>query len=618
MPIASPPLSRRRFVQAAGAATTALWLPQARSGGGSLEAYAGATSVRQGDALVFYARDPLGSLTLPKSVPISFFRIGATDQMVASSTALVRNQKVPANASTAGCAWASTYTLRVASNWPSGLYYAALGSGVLACYVPFVVTPASPTPGAKVLVQIPFTTAQAYNNYGGKSLYAYNSSGGVPATRVSFDRPFVDRLNFAVDPWQADLVRWLARNGVVADFCTSVDVHANTNVTRGYQLFLTAGHDEYWSRAMRVQLDTFIAGGGNVAILSGNTCWWQVRFEANLGVSNRTMVCYKSRTADPETRAAFKTTNWIDLVPPEPENSTIGLSWNLGASWTNGYQRPDTPYAVQRAEHWVFDGTGLAVGATFGGAYCGYECDALAARLGSDGRHYPTATDGTPPTLRVLAWADASGWDAAAKALGLSGEKSGHGAISIHSKGGTAGAVFNGGTIDWIRALQPELNGQTPTPFSRITRNVINRLSDRHVESADVLRWRNRQSNGDGFRHFFGLVGKAPAGATLDGMVFRAFIAPVANSVPVYRYKFPQANGDGERYHYSLNPNLGYGWIADGIAFHAYASQQPGTAAIYQHHIVQANGDGWRMTYSANLVEPGWVFDDVAFFAPLA
>lgn len=587
------------------------------AGSGALEAYASGTSVRQGGSISFHARNPLGSRTKDKNFTMTVVKLGVPDQNMLTATVSLRDRVVPANASSDGCGWPAEYVLNVPVTWPSGLYYATFGAGVQVCCVPFVIRPASGTVAEKVLVQIPVTTAQAYNSYGGKSLYAYNSTAEVPATNVSFDRPHTDPSNLAFDPWQAPFVRWLAKNRISADFCTSIDLHQDALLLNGYQLFLTAGHDEYWSRAMRSKLDAFVAAGGNAAIFSGNTCWWQIRLEANVsGVANRSLVCYKSRTTDPDTRAAFKTTNWIDLVPPEPENSTIGLGWNLGASWTNAFARPDTPYVVHRSEHWVFDGTGFSRGGRFGGSYSGYETDALAFRTGTDGHVYPTAVDKAPSTLRILALADASTWDAQAKALGLGGEKSGYAAISIHSRGGAAGAVFNGGTIDWATALQPELDGQIATPFSRMTLNVVTRLSGRHLESADVKRWHNIQTSGDGARYFFTVGVDSPVGAILDGVAFRAFAESTPNATPVYRYRYPQVNGDGDRYIYSMNANLGYGWLGDGIAFHAFATNLVGTAAVYQHHAVQANGDGWRFFYSLNLIESGWTFDGVAFFVP--
>ena len=48
----------------------------------------------------------------------------------------------------------------------------------------------------------------------------------------------------------------------------------------GYRsLFLSVGHDEYWSSAMRDTVEGFIGRGGHAAFLSGNTSFWQVRLE---------------------------------------------------------------------------------------------------------------------------------------------------------------------------------------------------------------------------------------------------------------------------------------------------------------------------------------------------
>lgn len=593
---------------------------QAAAASSALEVYVSATSVKAGSVIRFYGRDPLGSTLLDKTFSLTITRMGSPDVNVLTTSIKLRKRTVPSTAYSTGCGWPANLSLAVPSTWKSGLYWATVGTGSATTTVPFVVRPASPTPGTRVLVQVPVTTMQAYNNYGGKSLYEYNSSGGVRASKVSFDRPHTDPWNYAFDPWQASIVRWLALKGIAADYCTSVDLHADATLLAPYGLFLTAGHDEYWSRTMRDRLDAFVANGGNAAILSGNTCWWQIRFEAGSGVANRTVACYKSSTADPITDASQKTVNWVDLQPPYPENKTIGLSWKLGAAWTNAQPRPDTPYVVHRPEHWAFEGTGLAAGSAFGGAYSGYEIDALEFIRDSNGHPTPTGADGTPATLRVLALADASNWDAQAKALGLPGEKSGFGAISVHSRGGASGTVFNAGATDWVLGLQPELDGQSPTPISRITLNVINKLSARYSETADVRQYHIVQASGDGWRSYYSVDGTAPAGAVLDGLAFRAFAQPAANTSPVYRYRAAQSNGDGNLYFYTLDGGLNpaYGWTLDGVAFHVYAWAAAGTQPIYQHHLVQANGQ-WRYFYSTlSSVGTGWVLDGVAFHVPTA
>ena len=84
-------------------------------------------------------------------------------------------------------------------------------------------------------------------------------------------------------------MRWAERNGYAFDVAISTDLETVPGVLDGYRLFVCAGHDEYWSWGMRDALDAHTGGGGNAAILSGNTCFWQVRFDHDAG----TMTCFK-------------------------------------------------------------------------------------------------------------------------------------------------------------------------------------------------------------------------------------------------------------------------------------------------------------------------------------
>jgi hypothetical protein len=95
----------------------------------------------------------------------------------------------------------------------------------------------------------------------------------VRGTKVSFDRPLSDPTSLGWDAWTPVFVRWLEAKGIVADYCTSLDLHADGAVLNGYKLMALAGHDEYWSLEMRSNFDKFVASGGNAAIFSGNTCW---------------------------------------------------------------------------------------------------------------------------------------------------------------------------------------------------------------------------------------------------------------------------------------------------------------------------------------------------------
>jgi hypothetical protein len=628
-------LNRRRFVQTSVAVGAPLILPAARGAATStpsstaaspaaatsaaaaskqLEAYAGAVSVKQGGSIDFFVRDPSGGVLLGKFQPLTITRMGVTDKQVFSTTVLVYFRSVPADASTKGCRWGLTYRLSVPSTWASGVYYATVGSGDTACLVPFVVRAATRTAAAKVLVQVPISTVQAYNNYGGKSLYDFNSTGGK-ATQVSFDRPLSDPKNNGFDGWTPPLVRWLESKGIVADYCCSVDLHADAKLLTGYSLFLTAGHDEYWSVPMRQNLDKFVANGGNAAILSGNTCWWQVRFDS----TGRTMTCYKSRSADPIADASLKTINFQDLVPANPENTTTGLSYLRGGSWTNASARPQHPFVVKHPTHWAFAGLNFSQDTSFGGAYVGYETDAADFVVGADGRYFPTGLDGSPATLRILAQADASAWDAEAKALGLSGERSGYAAMAVFSRGGKQGTVFNVGTVDWVYGLKPELAGQAPTPISTITLNVIRKLSAAWTETAEVRRYVSSPASGAP-TYFYTTDTKGPAGMTLDASAFAAMVQAGTGTTPVYRFFAPSSDPQApKRYHYSTDPTTltTFGWTADGVAFHAYAADGAGRRAVYQFRTQNALGET-VLYFSTEITGlPGWVSDSPAFFVPV-
>ena len=54
--------------------------------------------------------------------------------------------------------------------------------------VPFILRERA-SADSSILVQASVNTWEAYNNWGGKSLYDFNSTDLAPANRVSFDRP---------------------------------------------------------------------------------------------------------------------------------------------------------------------------------------------------------------------------------------------------------------------------------------------------------------------------------------------------------------------------------------------------------------------------------------------
>ena len=278
-------------------------------------------------------------------------------------------------------------------------------------------------------------TWHAYNDFGGPNLY----TGG---THVAMQRPMAAGYLYkppgkgrrvtgtgAPDPqnaahvgyiqlnhlsgyagsagwpdWELPFIEWAEREGFEIGVCTNADLEEHPEVLDGASLYLSVGHDEYWSRGMRDTVEAFIARGGNAAFFSGNTSLWQVRIE---GDDHDVMVGYKGFFKnDPlmgTDREPEVTTFWSDVVVGRPENHMTGVSFTRG-----GYHRIGRNvtsglggYTVHRADHWIFDGTGLGYGDVLGAGatVVGYECDGCVFTY-RDGLPYPTGEDGTPIDVR--------------------------------------------------------------------------------------------------------------------------------------------------------------------------------------------------------------------------
>src|SRR5690606_16855327 len=100
------------------------------------------------------------------------------------------------------------------------------------------------------------TTWQAYNTYGGNSLYQ-GGPGTNPgrAYKVSYNRPFATRAVDGGQDWvfnaEYPMVRWLESNGYDVSYITGIDTHRSGTLLLNHKAFLSVGHDEYWSGQQR-------------------------------------------------------------------------------------------------------------------------------------------------------------------------------------------------------------------------------------------------------------------------------------------------------------------------------------------------------------------------------
>jgi hypothetical protein len=260
--------------------------------------------------------------------------------------------------------WMPVLRLSIPAEWPSGEYAVVLRPRLgAASYVPFVVRPGGGAV-ASVLVVSAAATWQAYNDWGGASLY-HGSTANAPtithgrrAVRVSFDRPYALAQGAGYQQrWELQFVRWLEREGRGVDYAADIDLELHPEVLAGRQLIVFPGHHEYWSRPMRSALEGAVAAGTNVAFLSANEIYWQVRLDPSpLGPARR-VTCYRDPRLDPIAlrHPALATCHWRDAPVSDPEALLVGQMYG------HVVRRPGD-WVVRNASHWLYEGTGLADG----------------------------------------------------------------------------------------------------------------------------------------------------------------------------------------------------------------------------------------------------------------
>ena len=493
--------------------------------------YVWPNSALAGERVLVHARGAQGAAQL------EIARVDKERTVVLTRDVRVQPEELPPDADAFGCEWPVTAEVIVDGSWPSGYYEVVVTSstGSTADAQPteavafFVVRATQPDPSRPLLV-LSTNTWNAYNDVAGTNIYNGGTHANFvrpfspgflrkpdgPGSRVTVLGPPDPRMRTHVGhirthglsawsgsagwpSWELPFVRWAESHGFGVDYAVNADLQFVPDLLEGRRLYLSVGHDEYWSWEMRDAVEDFIAAGGNAAFMSGNVSFWQVRLEDE----GRTMVGYKQRFAqDPvygTDRQERLTSIWSDQLIGRPETHMTGLTFNRG-----GYHRIGRSvgggaggYTVHRPDHWLFEGTELFRGDLLGavGTVVGYECDGCELQL-IDGVPVPTGTDGCPPGTVVLATAPASPFTRATAqrpvpddALSevefhawrvLGGHdadtarrlEAGHAVFAVRDGEAGHGTVVSTGCTDWVWGLDA-----ADPAIERITTNMLSRLS---------------------------------------------------------------------------------------------------------------------------------------------
>jgi hypothetical protein len=443
----------------------------------TLGGYASKVSVKPGDSLTFYISTDLNRFNL------RIYRWGVQKELVAEFNDLHGGiQPVPDSAYYYGCRWKPNLTIVIPANWKSGVYTAEFPTSKMVERIIFIVRPAYPH--AKILFNISVNTYQVYNTFGGKSGYDHFSTDRKRSYIVSFDRPYAGLgdgfwggrpyTNYGGPngKWEQYFIWWLEKEKYEVDYCTDIDVDREPELLSNYKLLIIVGHSEYWSRGMRNNIENFVRSGGNLAIFSGNTCWWQIRYTDD----HRSIICFKNYNIDPlyGLRNDLVTDLWFKYPVNDPPNKFLGSNYREGGRPLT-ISREYGGYTVYNDQCWVYNGTGLSNGDKFGFKVVdsinfrwitalGYEVDGTSFDI-KNGNLVPNGLDGTPENAMILAsvLAKKDYKESVSDTIG-------HGTIVLLKYG--KGYVFNAGTTDWSYSLGAL--GVADSAVVKVTRNVIN------------------------------------------------------------------------------------------------------------------------------------------------
>ncbi|WP_409344834.1 N,N-dimethylformamidase beta subunit family domain-containing protein [Paenibacillus sp. MBLB4367] len=425
----------------------------------AIEGYASRTSVYPGERIDFMVST---SPACPFSVDI--YRLGYYDGTGGRHVLHLgpfegEEQPVPPETTERlrECKWQPSVTLQIPDDWVSGVYLAKLtkqASLRAQSYMIFVVKQRRKT---EILVQVSDLTWQAYNKWPAtSSLYDDGANAWFtgPHVRVGFDRPYSKYFQVVDSPlscgsgefllWEFPLAYWLEAEGYDVTYCSNLDLHGDPGLLETCQVFISVGHDEYWTREMYQHATAARDKGVSLLFLSGNAVYHEI-------------IPYDDNVAAAPFRSFARKQRFCD------EQQLMGT-----ASFASGYG----DWTVAKPEHWVFAGTGMKAGDSIPGLI-GWEYHGLPAKEIAG--------------LEILAHSDLVGHQPEALECADGTLRVGDGKhAAVIYPGPRNNWVFNAGTIWWAEGLSNPPGhipasgtfGRVLGPDSRVqqmTRNLLAR-----------------------------------------------------------------------------------------------------------------------------------------------
>ncbi|MGF9764639.1 N,N-dimethylformamidase beta subunit family domain-containing protein, partial [Microvirga sp. 0TCS3.31] len=466
------------------------------AGSSNIEGFATDISINRGNRVDFKIN------TDSSNYRIDIYRLGYYGGLGARKVATlehsgVQTQPTPLRDSTTGLVdagnWSVSASWEIPADAVSGIYVAKLvrQDGTAGQnHIPFIVRDDSSA--SDIVFQTADTTWQAYNHWGGANLYQGNGPGGDTspgrAYKVSYNRPIVTRGGgLAAGPQdyifgvEFPALMWLEKNGYDVSYMSGVDVDRFGDLLKNHKMYLSVGHDEYWSGQQRANVEAARDAGVNLAFWSGNEAYWKTRWEPSISAGaqgHRTLVSYKETRAGPIDPSNEWTGTWRDprFVGPasqgagKPENSLTGTMFQV-----DSYRADAITVPYDDADLRFWRNTSVATlqpgqTATLTKNYLGYEWDA-APDNGFDPAGLVKLSSTTIPVDKYLR---------------DYGTRTGSYPTATHNltlyRAPSGALVFGAGTVYWAWGLDNNHDLQATPVDPRVKQAMVNLLADMGIQ----------------------------------------------------------------------------------------------------------------------------------------
>lgn len=441
---AASPTSKQRPSPSPVGTTAWIVPPDAAATDAEVEAFTATSSVAAGEPLELY-------VSAAGPVSVAAYRLGdypggGTEVYRADRIPAARQQATVTDSATRAVSanWPKTSTVAT-DGWTPGFYFVQVSAGGKKRNVPLLVR--STDTRGKIVLVAGDTTWQAYNTWGGRSLYKGPGGFEDRAYAASFQRPYSAADWDIWYDFDFPIVMAAEKSGVPLAYAAVSDIADDPGLLEGALGVVSNGHDEYWPIPYRDALVKARDAGTNLAFLGANAGYWRVRLEDSAGA--RLLVGYKSAVLDPVKDSRETTVRWRDSPEAAGENTVLGNFYDCYPS--AGAMRIVTP------GFFLFEGTGVARGTELPGLV-GNESDRV------------FAIPGTPRPIEVPAISSVK-----------CGDTTSYSTVAYYTVPSGAG-VFAAGTMSWTRALDGVRPDQGLTQASsdfaqKVTANLLTAMA---------------------------------------------------------------------------------------------------------------------------------------------